>query len=92
MACGCPGGTVVIVGIPADPVLFDVAEAQAKELRFMTVFRYANMYERALDLIASEKVNFEPLISATFPFEKSVEAFERAAEAHPADVKLQITL
>jgi D-xylulose reductase len=91
MACACPGGAVVLVGIPIDPVLFSVAEAQAKELRFETVFRYANMYERAINLIASGKVDFGPLLSATFPFEQSVEAFERAASAQPADIKLQIS-
>jgi D-xylulose reductase len=91
MACACPGGAVVIVGIPDNPVPFDVGEAQAKELRFETVFRYANMYDRAVDLIASGMVNFGPLISATFPFEKSVEAFERAAAGQPSDVKLQIS-
>ena len=35
-------------------------------------------------------VDVKPLISATFPFEESVPAFERAAEGRPGDVKLQI--
>ncbi|PTQ12678.1 NAD(P)-dependent alcohol dehydrogenase [Sphingomonas oleivorans] len=91
MACACPGGAVVLVGIPIDPVPFDVAAAQAKELRFETVFRYANIYERAIDLIASGKVDLKPLLSATFPFERSVEAFERATAGRPGDVKLQIS-
>lgn len=57
-----------------------------------TVFRYANVYDRAVSLIASGKVNLKPLISGVYPFEKAIEAFERAASAKPDDVKLQIQL
>lgn len=91
LAAVCPGGALVLVGMPVEPVPFDVVAAQAKEIRIETVFRYANVYERAVNLIASGKVDLEPLISATFPFEQGVEAFERAASAQPGDVKVQIT-
>jgi len=85
-----PGGAVVLVGMPVEPVNFDVVGAQVKEARIETVFRYANIYARAIEMIASGKVDLKPLISATFPFEDSVEAFERAASGRPSDVKLQI--
>lgn len=85
-----PGGAVVLVGMPVDPVSFDVVAAQVKEARIETIFRYANVHARAIELIASGKVDLKPLISATFAFEDSVEAFERAASARPGDVKLQI--
>jgi len=85
-----PGGCVVLIGIPIDPVPLDVAAAQAKEARVETVFRYANVYPRAIALIASGKVNLKPLISATFPFDDAIKAFERAAEGRGGDVKLQI--
>lgn len=85
-----PGGAVVLVGMPVDPVNFDVVGAQVKEARIETVFRYANIYARAIELIASGKVDLKPLITGTFPFEDSVEAFERAAAGRPGDVKLQI--
>jgi D-xylulose reductase len=85
-----PGGAVVLVGMPVDPVPFDVVAAQVKEARIETIFRYANVHTRAIDLIASGKVDLKPLISATFPFEHSVEAVERAASGRPSDVKLQI--
>ena len=88
----CPGGAVVFVGMPVDPVPIDLVSAQAKEIRMETVFRYANIYDRAIGLIASGKVDLKPLISRTFAFEDSIAAFERAAEAHPDDVKIQIKL
>jgi D-xylulose reductase len=80
------------VGMPVDPVPFDIVAAQAKKIRMETVFRYANIYDRAINLIASGKVDLKPLISKTFAFEDSVEAFDRAVEARPSDVKLQIKI
>lgn len=87
-----PGGTVVVVGLPVAPVAFDVATASTKEIRIETVFRYAHQYDRAIALMGSGRVDLKPLISATFPFEDSIAAFDRAVEARPADVKLQIRL
>ena len=57
-----PGGTVVLVGMPVDPVPVDIVGLQAKELRIETVFRYANVYDRAISLIAAGKVDLSPLI------------------------------
>ena len=85
-----PGGCVVFVGMPVDPVPINLVAAQAKEVRMETVFRYANIYDRAINLIASGKVDLKPLVSRTYAFEQSIAAFERAAEAHPTDVKIQI--
>lgn len=87
-----PGGTVVVVGLPVAPVAFDIATASTKEIRIETVFRYAHQYDRAIALMGSGRVDLKPLISATFPFEDSITAFDRAVEARSADVKLQIQL
>ena len=85
-----PGGAIVAVGLPVAPVGLDVAELSVKETRIESVFRYAHQYERAIALMASGRVDLKPLISETFPFERAVEAFDRAVEARPGDVKLQI--
>jgi D-xylulose reductase len=76
--------------MPVDPVPVDIVLAQSKEIRMETVFRYANMYDRAIALIGSGKVDLKPLISETFGFEESIKAFDRAVEARPTDVKIQI--
>ena len=85
-----PGGTIVVVGLPVEPVAVDIAGASVKELHIENVFRYAHQYDRAIALIASGKVDLKPLISETFAFEESKAAFDRAVEARPTDVKLQI--
>ena len=87
-----PGGTCVMVGMPVDPVPVDIVGLQAKEATLKTIFRYANVYDRAIALIASGKINLKPLITETFAFRDSVAAFDRAVEARPTDVKLQIVL
>ncbi|WP_304618493.1 NAD(P)-dependent alcohol dehydrogenase [Paracoccus sediminilitoris] len=87
-----PGGTVVLVGMPVDPVPVDIVGLQARELRIETVFRYANVYDRAIALIAAGKVDLKPLISLSLPFEDSIAAFERAAEGRDTDVKIQIEM
>ncbi len=87
-----PGGCLIAIGMPVEPVKLDISSFAAKEIRIETVFRYANVFDRALAMIASGKVDLKPLISATFPFEDSIAAFERAAEGRPKDVKLQIKM
>jgi D-xylulose reductase len=87
-----PGGAVVLVGLPIEPVTLDVPGAISKEVRIETVFRYANIFDRALALIASGKVDLKPLITGTFDFRQSIAAFERAASGLPTDVKLQIRM
>jgi D-xylulose reductase len=92
LACVRPGGQIVLVGMPVEKVEFDVVGAQAKEIEIKTVFRYCNVYDRAIALLASGKIDVKPLITATFPFSESVQAFERAASGRPSDIKLQIKM
>lgn len=87
-----PGGAVVLVGLPVEPVELDVPGAISREVRIETVFRYANIFDRALALIASGKVDLTPLITGTFDFKDSIKAFDRAVAANPSDVKLQILM
>lgn len=88
----CPGGKVVLIGIPTEPAPYDVPAAQAKEAVTIPIFRYAHMYPKTLALMASGKLDVKPLISKTFPFEQSVEAFDLAAQQKPENVKIQISL
>jgi len=88
----CPGGRVVLIGIPGAPAPYDVPAAQAREAVTIPIFRYANMYPKTLALIASGKIDVKPYISASFPFSKAVEAFELAAQQKPDVVKIQIDL
>lgn len=87
-----PGSTAVLVGMPVSPAPVDIVAAQAKEITFKTIFRYVNMYPRTIRLLASGKLDIKPLISDVYKFEKSIEAFDRAASANPNDVKIMIEM
>jgi D-xylulose reductase len=87
-----PGGCIVYVGMPVEPIRFDIVAAQAKEARIETVFRYAHVYPRAIDLISSGKINLKPLLTDQYEFKRSIEAFEYATHMRPESVKIQITL
>ncbi len=86
----CPGGAVVYVGIPLQTIAYDVAAAMVKEARVEHVFRYAHVYPRAIGLMASGKLNVNPLITDTFRFADSVAAFDFAVHMPPTSVKAQI--
>ena len=64
--------------MPTDTVPIDIVALQVKEIRLVTVFRYANVYDRAIALLTEGKINVKPLISATYDFNESIEAFSRA--------------
>lgn len=83
-------GTVVLTGIPLELPPFDIAAAQAKEVTFKTVFRYANMFPRTIRLIRSGALDIKRLISKVFEFNDAVAAFERAASGTAGDVKIMI--
>ncbi len=87
-----PGGCAVLVGIPQKPFPFDVAAAQAKEIRVESVFRYAHVYPRALALMGSGQLDLKPLITDTFAFADSKEAFDYALHMPANSVKVQITV
>ncbi|WP_062203320.1 NAD(P)-dependent alcohol dehydrogenase [Aureimonas sp. AU12] len=88
----CPGGVVVFVGIPLKPATYDVSAAMLKEARVEHVFRYAHVFPRCVAMLASGAVDVSSLITRTFPFEESVQAFELAASAPKGEVKMQITM
>jgi D-xylulose reductase len=86
----CPGGRIVLVGLPIRPVSLDLVAFSAKEASLETVFRYAHVYPRALALMGSGKIDVKPLISRTFEFPDSIEAFDFAVKMPPDCVKAQI--
>ena len=79
-------------GNNAEPVPNKSANMIAKGLEYQTVHRYSHQYEPSIRLLGSGKIDVKPMITHTFKFEESVEAFERAAEHRPTDVKLQIKI
>ena len=65
---------------------------RCKEIEFLTIFRYANVYDRAIKYIASGQINVKPLITHRFDFENVLNAFEFAASMPGDAIKIMIKL
>jgi D-xylulose reductase len=86
-----PGGKVVCIGMPAGGIIpMDIVTAQSKEISIETIFRYANVFNRAVDLMSSGEIDVKPLITDAYSFNDSIEAFTYAANPSPESVKVQI--
>jgi D-xylulose reductase len=88
----CPGACLVLVGMPPKKVEMDIVAIQCKEIRIESVFRYANIFPRAIQLIASGRIDVKPFISRSFAFKDGVNAFDEASRGLASDVKVQIVL
>ncbi len=88
----CPGGTVVLIGSPPGAVPFAVSGAQVKEADIRTIFRYAHMYPRAVELLRSGRIDLKPFITDRYAFADAVKAYEYARQMSPASVKIMIEL
>jgi len=85
-----PGGRVVWVGMGNDSVEIPVVKALVKELTIHGVMRYANVYARAIALIAAGKIDPTPLITHRFQFPAVQEALEFAAAGKEGAVKTMV--
>src|ERR1700736_3793895 len=65
----CPGGRIVLFGLPIKAVSLGLVRLSAKEASIETVFSYAQVYPRALALMGAVKIDVKPLISRTFKFQ-----------------------
>jgi L-iditol 2-dehydrogenase len=83
-----PGGQVLIVGIPElDRVSFDVHMLRRKEIQLRSVRRQNHCTAPAIEMIASEAVNVDPLVTHQFSLSQSKEAFDLVDGYHDGVVK-----
>ncbi len=88
----CPGGAVVLVGMPGGPIAYDVVAAQIKEARVEHIFRYAHVFDRAVALMASGKIDVKPLLTDKFAFGDALKAFDFAGKMPESSVKATIEM
>jgi len=86
------GATIVQVGSPLEArTPLPLRQLLVKELQFVGSFRYGNVWEQAIRLGASGRLNLKPLITHVLPFTQAREALELAA-ARGAALKVQIDI
>ena len=76
----CPGGKVVVVGIPTDDSMTMTASViRRKGLTIKLVRRMKHTYPRAIRMVEKGIVDIKPLATHFFPLERIHEAFELVA-------------
>lgn len=70
-----PRGRIAAVGIGRTPLTeIDLLHLQSHELELVGVYRYADVYPRAIALVSRGAVNLRSLITHRFPLERAAEA------------------
>jgi L-iditol 2-dehydrogenase len=85
-----PAGRVALVGMGADSVPINVPLVQGRELTITGVFRYANTYPLALQLISTGAVNVADVVTHRFALEDTEQAL-RIGRVDANSLKAMVT-
>ena len=86
------GGTIVLVGMSANPeITFNFGQIMAKEARIESVFRYRNLYAKAIAAVANG-LDIATVATHEFAFDDIQAAFEAAINDKENVVKAVIKL
>ncbi len=87
------GGTIVLVGLSANPELtYNFGNIMAKEAQIKTVFRYRNIYPQAIAAISGGMIDVAPMATHEFAFDDIQKAFECAINDKENVVKAVIKI
>lgn len=68
------GGAVTLVGMCANSeITYDIGSLSAAEARLYTVFRYRNLYPKAIKLVSQGKIPIKSIVSHVFDFKDIIE-------------------
>ncbi|WP_434309259.1 NAD(P)-dependent alcohol dehydrogenase [Hominifimenecus sp. rT4P-3] len=71
------GGKVTLTGVSPEPVLeLDIASLNAKEGTIYSVYRYRNLWPKAIAAVASGRIPVKEIVSHIFDFKDCIEATE----------------
>jgi L-idonate 5-dehydrogenase len=89
MALSAKGATVVQVGTLPDGTAIPANLFLTRELNYVASWRFANVFERIIDMVGSGKIRPLPLITNVFPMDSLSEAIAQASGGGNV-VKIQI--
>lgn len=71
------GGTIVLVGLAADDIIdYNFAKIMNKEAEIKSVFRYRNIYPKAIHAIEKGIIEVAEIVTHEFDFQDSEKAFD----------------
>lgn len=89
--CAAPAGKVVLVGMGAPVQQIDVGSASKREIDLLGLWRYANTFETAVDLLASGRLEVKSLGTHQFELERAGDAFDLVLKKPEGLIKCIIT-
>jgi len=89
--CTRKGGTVTLIGNIVPEVTLPLQKVVTRQLRLQGSCASAGEYPRAIELIASGKIQVKPLITAVAPLEDGPQWFERLHAREPNLMKVVLT-
>jgi L-iditol 2-dehydrogenase len=88
-----PGGTLVLTGIPRfDRISLAVDKMRRKEITIVNIRRQNEFTQKAVDLIASGRVDVDFMVTHHFPLEETQKAFDLVACYKDGVIKAMITM
>ena len=87
-----PGGTIVQIGtIGTEDVPLPANQLMVREIQLVGNFRYGNVFDEAIRLVAAGRVNLRPFITGLFPLKDTAQAMVQAADkAHALKVQIEV--
>jgi 2-desacetyl-2-hydroxyethyl bacteriochlorophyllide A dehydrogenase len=84
------GGRFVQIGTITRPITLPANLIMVKELDFLGTFRYNNDFPAALKLLADRRIPAMEIVTSTFPFSKTPDAFAAAASGRELKVHVEM--
>ncbi len=87
-----PGGTIVQIGtLGSADVPLPANEVMVKEIQFLGSFRYGDVFDEAIRLVASGRIDLNPFITSVLPLNEITKAMHLAGDKVQA-LKVQLHL
>lgn len=85
------GGKIILIGLPTvDNIPFNFNHFIDSEIDMYGVFRYANVYQKAIDTIANSTIKLEQVITHKFPLQEIDQAIDMAISQKDRSIKIMI--
>ena len=87
-----PGGTIVQIGtLPTQDIPLPALRIMRKEINYIGSQRYGDVFDEAIRLVASGRINLRPIMSDEFRADDAAKAFKVATDrAHSMKVMLEL--
>jgi L-idonate 5-dehydrogenase len=87
-----PGGTIVQIGtLGTESISLPANKLMVKEIQLIGSFRYGNIFDEAIALVSSGRINLRPFITGVLPFRDIKKAMQLAADkVHSLKVQVEI--